>query len=85
MTDTTSTQPPVTADDTTIRAAARRLENASIWVRRDIATDANGLEVPTGHPTAVNTDYHLEVDFERIVRLVVGYLNGDPDPTPDPS
>lgn len=58
--------------------AAQRLAHEGIWVRRDLWVDEDGLEVAADDPRAVTQEFLYEVDYDRIVALVVEHLATHP-------
>lgn len=64
----------LTVTEETKRQAALRLSHEGIWVRRDFWVDEHDNEVPEGSSTATNREYLYEVDYDRIVNLVVEHL-----------
>lgn len=71
-------QQAIVVDPQKMVQAARRLSHEGIWVRRDFWTDENGLEVDEHDPKACNREHVYEVDYDRIVSLVVQHLAGTP-------
>lgn len=74
----------VTVTEEAKRQAALHLSHEGIWVRRDFWVNDRAIEVPEGDPNAVTRDFAYEVDYDRIVDLVVSHLCGDPHPA-DPT
>lgn len=76
---------PAQFDEIALARAAQRLINEGVWVRRDFWVNEDDMEVPEGHPDAVNREYLMEIDYDRIVHLVVDSLTAAPSPAETPA
>lgn len=88
----TADQLPVTGlTDDEVRTIAATLEQTGIWVQRTVAYDANGTEVDPTDPNAASENFVFDVDYDRIVRIVIAAhtqtqnLDLDDAPTPGPT
>ena len=64
----------LTIDAAAMGRAARSLSNEGIWIKREFWADQDGREVAAEDPGAVRKDFTYEVDYDRIVALVVDHL-----------
>lgn len=76
----------IEVDPVRMHRAARQLSNDGIWIKREFWVDEHTLEVPEGDPSACNRGFGHEIDYDRIVTLVVEHLaEQHPDWIADPA